>query len=179
MELPYDIVDHDLDLDKTENESAGDDIIYSELERRILVLINVSGESDSEDSRMMRRTCNYSSHQDQNYFDWTQTENPPSSVPTTIMNLWKSNNVNGTGVFIPHLVKESNRRNKPRMFFFLCFSRAFIYTYLHTYIMHPYTWFLILELRDIDGYKLFYAGGRNMRIGGEITMQKQWRIRIK
>ncbi|KAL8105955.1 hypothetical protein AgCh_029682 [Apium graveolens] len=107
MEL-YNIVDHE--LDKLDNESYHDDIIYAELERRILVVINTAGESDSKDSRMARRANNFLSRGDENYFDWTETEDPPSSVPSTILNLWKSN-VNGTGVFIPHLV-ESNKGNK-------------------------------------------------------------------
>ncbi|KAK1380921.1 hypothetical protein POM88_027665 [Heracleum sosnowskyi] len=103
----YNSVDHD--LDNTDNESGGGgDIIYAELERRILVLINTAGESDSKDLRMKRRANDYSSRRDQKYFDWTETEDPASSVPSTILNLWKSN-VNGTGVFIP-----SNNRNKPR-----------------------------------------------------------------
>lgn len=112
MELHYSTVDHD--LDKTENESDHDDTTYAELERRILVLINTAGESDSKDLRMAKRANNFLSGRDQNYFDWTETEDPPSSVPTTILNLWKSN-VNGTGVFIPHLVG-SNKENKSRTF---------------------------------------------------------------
>lgn len=105
--------------DQTNYENDGDDIFYAELERRILMLINTADESDhSKNTRMMRRTNtnNYSSSRrgrDQSYFDWTETENPPSSVPTTILNLWRSSNANGTGVFIPHMVK-SKRRNKNR-----------------------------------------------------------------
>ncbi|KAK1389957.1 hypothetical protein POM88_018135 [Heracleum sosnowskyi] len=112
MDLLYDIVDHDLDQSTYEND--GDDKFYAELERRILVLINTADEGDhSNNSRMMRPTTNnYSSHRDQTYFDWTETENPPSSVPSTILNLWRSN-ANGTGVFIPHMVK-AKRRNKNR-----------------------------------------------------------------
>lgn len=111
MDLFYDIVDHD----QTAYENDGDDKFYAELERRILVLINTTDEGDhSKNSGMIGRTSNYSSRRDQSYFDWTETENPPSSVPSTILNLWRSN-VSGTGVFIPHLVK-AKRRNKNRTF---------------------------------------------------------------
>lgn len=115
MEFLYNIVDpHDIDQSSYEND--GDDVFYAELERRILVLINTADESDhSKNSRMMRRTNNYSSRRDQSYFDWTEAENPPGSVPSTILNLWRSANVNGTGVFIPHVVK-AKRRNKNRKF---------------------------------------------------------------
>ncbi|KAL8120912.1 uncharacterized protein LOC141724964 [Apium graveolens] len=109
MDLLYDIVDHD----QTAYENDGDDKFYAELERRILVLINTADEGDhSKNSRMIGGTRNYSTRRDQSYFDWTETENPPSSVPSTILNLWRSN-VNGTGVFIPHMVK-AKRRNKNR-----------------------------------------------------------------
>lgn len=112
MEL-CNIVDHD--LDRSDNESEGDDTFYAELERRIIVLINTPGENDLKDSRTMRRiTNNYSSHRDKKYFDWTEAQIPAGSVPTTILNLWKSN-VGGTGVFIPHSVK-SDGKNKRRMF---------------------------------------------------------------
>lgn len=113
MDLLYDIVDHD--LDQTSYENDGDDKFYAELERRILVLINTADEGDhSKNSPMIGRTSNYSYRRDQSYFDWTESENPPSSVPTTILNLWRTN-VNGTGVFIPHMVK-AKRRNNNRTF---------------------------------------------------------------
>ena len=118
MELFYDI--HGVDQNSS-YENDGDDMFYAELERRILVLINTADESGDHANNSTRRINSYSSRRDQRYFDWTETENPPSSVPSTISNLWRSANVNGTGVFIPHMVK-AKRRNKNRTFSLpLCF----------------------------------------------------------
>lgn len=44
------------------------------------------------------------------YFNWWESENYANTAPTWLVNLWR--NGNGTGVFIPHIVK-SRRHNKP------------------------------------------------------------------
>lgn len=48
-----------------------------------------------------------------NYFTWGGNEISDSAVPIWMVNLWKSGNNNGTGVFIPNVVKSRRRRNNP------------------------------------------------------------------
>lgn len=126
MDLLYNIVEQPNDdhgLDQTTEDVDDDDVFYAELERRILLLINTADENDDlmaatsyNNSKMRKSYLDYYSlsQPDQSYFDWTDSDQGSSSysVPSRILNLWRSN-VNGTGVFIPHTLK-SKRKNKPR-----------------------------------------------------------------
>ncbi|KAL3501679.1 hypothetical protein ACH5RR_036128 [Cinchona calisaya] len=97
-----------------------DDFFYAELRRQLLML---TAEDDDEDQEN-RHTYNTAKSIKQRlnaspasmlqlpgcYHNWSGS-NANESVPTWLFNLWNSGN--GTGVFIPQIIK-STRRYKPR-----------------------------------------------------------------
>ncbi|KAM7464364.1 hypothetical protein LguiA_032485 [Lonicera macranthoides] len=103
-----------------------DDIFYAELERQILQLMAGDDEGDfTDDNYKHSYSLNGAKHglnkgytaaiQPGNYFDWTKNESS-DSVPTWLLKLWRPNGSgNGTGVFIPHIVKSRTKnKNKKR-----------------------------------------------------------------
>ncbi|KAA8529190.1 hypothetical protein F0562_034011 [Nyssa sinensis] len=102
-----------------EFERYEDDVFYAELRRQILFL--TAEEEDDGDFLKTKHSNSLGVGEERpriscistvppgNYFNWSETENS-NSVPTWILNLWR--NGNGTGVFIPHIIK--SRRHKPR-----------------------------------------------------------------
>lgn len=115
-------------LNRDPNEEYGDfnedDVFYAELRRQILLL--TTDEDGDEDHFLERKHSSSisagkrgSSHgltsfssalQPGSYFNWCESENNSNTAPTWLVNLWRYGN--GTGVFIPHIVK-SRRHNKP------------------------------------------------------------------
>ncbi|KAJ4710552.1 hypothetical protein OWV82_016723 [Melia azedarach] len=100
-----------------------EDVFYAELRAQILLLTadddededfverkrsNSSNLNATKSSSMHGLTSLSSALQPGSYFNWWEFENT-NSVPTWLVNLWR--NGNGTGVFIPHIVK--SRRYKP------------------------------------------------------------------
>lgn len=124
-----------------------DDIFYAELERQILQLMAGDDEGDFMDHNYKHsNSLNGAKHrlnkgytaaiQPGNYFDWTKNESS-YSVPTWLSKLWRPNGSgNGTGVFIPHIVK-SRTKNKPSRCFCI-FINLFV-----TVIVCLFTYFII------------------------------------
>lgn len=96
------------------NNSYEDDaFFYAELERQISLLTeddDRGGDYLSKYSSSTRVSCAAVKQSTERYFDWTENEGG-NYVPTWILNLWR--NGNGTGVFIPHIVK-SRRKHSGR-----------------------------------------------------------------
>ncbi|EEF33256.1 uncharacterized protein LOC8269712 [Ricinus communis] len=96
-----------------------DDAFYVELRRQILLLTADDEDEDPQPTRLPisvvdsrrgpSRLTSFSSCvlQHGDYFHWWESENT-DSPPTWLVNLWKRNS-NGTGVFIPQLVKSRRR----------------------------------------------------------------------
>ncbi|XP_052187355.1 uncharacterized protein LOC127798086 [Diospyros lotus] len=107
-----------------EDEGNDDDIFYAEIRRQILLL---TAEED-EDNGDLPGTKNSSSARSTklcsgsgwsaallpgSYFTWSETQES-ANVPAWLVSLWRSGNGgNGTGVFIPHIVK-SRRQQRPK-----------------------------------------------------------------
>ncbi|KAM7276722.1 hypothetical protein ACFE04_018588 [Oxalis oulophora] len=96
-------------------EEDDDDVFYAELRKRVLLLM----EEEEEECLSVRKPAKrYSSCalEPGSYFDWRwgyETSSVNETVPTWLVNLWRRNNSgNGTGVFIPHIVKSRRRQNK-------------------------------------------------------------------
>ncbi|XP_021299706.1 uncharacterized protein LOC110428252 isoform X1 [Herrania umbratica] len=99
-----------------------DDVFYADIRRRIL-LLTADDDEDCQETKSFHPVCygkpgsnravgNLSSSlQYGGYFSSWESENT-DSVPTWLANLWR--NANGTGVFIPHIVK-SRRRHRPAL----------------------------------------------------------------
>ncbi|KAK6242834.1 hypothetical protein SCA6_008223 [Theobroma cacao] len=97
-----------------------DDVFYADIRRRIL-LLTADDDEDCQETKSFHPVCNgkpgsnravgnlSSSLQYGGYFSSWESENT-DSVPTWLANLWR--NGNGTGVFIPHIVK-SRRHHRP------------------------------------------------------------------
>ncbi|KAK9276050.1 hypothetical protein L1049_005581 [Liquidambar formosana] len=96
-----------------------DDSFYSELRKQILLLT----EDDEEDfletknrnsGNVMRQGSNGTimAGFPANYFNWWEKDNS-GSIPTWLSNLWR-NSSNGTGVFIPHIVKSRRKQKSGR-----------------------------------------------------------------
>ncbi|KAK9277398.1 hypothetical protein L1049_006941 [Liquidambar formosana] len=94
-----------------------DDVFYAELRRQILLLTADDNEDFAKPRIQKSRnvikqgsntsTASFPAH----YFNWWEKENC-GSTPAWLSHLWR--NSNGTGVFIPHIVK-SRRKPKPGM----------------------------------------------------------------
>ncbi|KAA8532731.1 hypothetical protein F0562_032764 [Nyssa sinensis] len=117
---PHPIMDMNTDSSYENEGGVDDDVFYAELTRQIL-LLTADDEDDeffkTKDANSMRVPkqgskfgCTSAAALPGSYFDWPENENN-NSVPTWLLNLWRTGN--GTGVFIPHIVK-SRSRNKPR-----------------------------------------------------------------
>ncbi|XP_009799341.1 uncharacterized protein [Nicotiana sylvestris] len=102
-------------------EFEGDDF-YNELRRQVLILTT----EDEEDDRYSNEIKNSNKVEMKSYsvlqpagvhFSWSGDKEDNNKVPKWLSDLWRKGNrdevFNGTGVFIPHIVK-SRRRNKPR-----------------------------------------------------------------
>lgn len=122
-----------------------DDFVYAEIRKQILLLTTDDDDDFTDDQK---RSKNISSSIKRNsfnkinacsttkfsrrYYDWTENEETNNAVPNWISNLWKINwNINGTGVFIPHInVRSRPRRNnnyKP--------SKCFVYTFTNKFFL--------------------------------------------
>lgn len=99
-----------------------DDLFYAELRRQVLLL---TAEDDEECQESKLPNSDKPIEQRLNtspvsvlppgcYYNWSGSDET-ESVPTWLFNLWKSGN--GTGVFIPQIIK-SRRRYRPSRFFF-------------------------------------------------------------
>lgn len=117
MEFDYSIqsnmdtnTDHHLELEG--------DVLYADIRRQILLL--TADEDDHEDVHKtkqqnsfspVRRSSNSSTAilQPGSYFNWWENENS-NAVPAWLVSLWS--NGNGTGVFIPQIVR-SRRYYEP------------------------------------------------------------------
>ncbi|GLU04773.1 hypothetical protein SLE2022_219050 [Rubroshorea leprosula] len=95
-----------------------DDVFYAEIRRQILLLT-----ADEDDDDRQERTYPRGSNRvigavssgvraPGSYFTWGENEKS-DSVPTWLVNLWKSSN--GTGVFIPNIVRSRRRNRHERM----------------------------------------------------------------
>ncbi|THG10480.1 hypothetical protein TEA_012508 [Camellia sinensis var. sinensis] len=100
-----------------------DDAFYAELRRQILILTSEDDDDAdlprSKHSNLTRGAREGSSPRFSaslipgSYFSWLEKENTNTNacaVPVWLVNLWRSGN--GTGVFIPHIVKSRRRRKK-------------------------------------------------------------------
>ncbi|KAF5745600.1 hypothetical protein HS088_TW07G01192 [Tripterygium wilfordii] len=91
-----------------------DDVFYAELRRQILLLTEEdegefeAGKRGTKGLRIGRGVA----AQPGSYFSWREDQADGNLVPTWLVNLWRTGNGNGTGVFIPH-VKYSRRRHRP------------------------------------------------------------------
>ncbi|KAF5457663.1 hypothetical protein F2P56_021749 [Juglans regia] len=123
--------DHDhhyLEVVDQGDEHDNNDILYAEIRRQILLL---TADEDDEDFQKTRRrnssgvakgrssknsltsACSYPAIlQPGSYFNWWENEDT-NSAPAWLLNLWK--NGNGTGVFIPQIVKSRTYYKPGRM----------------------------------------------------------------
>lgn len=85
-----------------------DDVLYMELRRQILLL--TADQDDNENNLVHKRHSNsISTLKPGSYFNWWASTNS-DSVPTWLVNLWRNGSGNGTGVFIPHIVRSRRQR---------------------------------------------------------------------
>ncbi|CAL5399603.1 unnamed protein product [Camellia sinensis] len=107
-----------------EEEITDDDVFYAELRRQILVLTadddDYGNNRDVPENKHLRSAsgakqgtgfCCSATVIPGSYFSWLENEGTNAVPPTWLVNLWRTGN--GTGVFIPHIVK-SRRRHKNR-----------------------------------------------------------------
>ncbi|CAK7326539.1 unnamed protein product [Dovyalis caffra] len=98
------------------------DIYYAELRKQILLLTADDDEEfavtnhsrlvdiqKKQDSNSLSSSTFPTTLQPGSYFDWWERQKT-DSVPTWLENLWRSNG-NGTGVFIPQIVKPRRYRH--------------------------------------------------------------------
>ncbi|KAL7132527.1 hypothetical protein ABFS83_12G080100 [Erythranthe nasuta] len=99
-----------------------DDVYYSELERQVLQL---TADDDEQDQDFDANKNIIISPADKgvivnnvsrvlnggNYYNWPESKDN-LAAPAWISNLWKTGN--GTGVFIPQIVLQSRKTNRPR-----------------------------------------------------------------
>ncbi|KAG7982433.1 hypothetical protein I3843_04G052400 [Carya illinoinensis] len=120
--------DHHHYLEVVEDgEHDSNDILYAEIRRQILLLTadededfqktrrrNSSGVAKGRSSKnSLTSACSYPAIlQPGSYFNWGENEDA-NSVPAWLLNLWK--NGNGTGVFIPQIVKSRTYCKPGRM----------------------------------------------------------------
>jgi hypothetical protein len=111
-----------------ELEGGGDDdhndVLFADIRRQILLLTADEDEDVHKDKQRnsispVRRSSSSLVLQPGSYFNWWENDNT-NTVPAWLVSLWRSNNGNGTGVFIPQIVR-SRRHYKP----------AGIYIYIH------------------------------------------------
>ncbi|CAK9176232.1 unnamed protein product [Ilex paraguariensis] len=101
------------------DDNGGDDAFYAEIRRQILLLTadddkDFNKNNDSGSTRVTTHTTNYGyaiAQPSGSYFFWPGNENT-DTIPPRVLNLWRTGN--GTGVFIPQVVKPRRRHNKPR-----------------------------------------------------------------
>ncbi|EYU40871.1 hypothetical protein MIMGU_mgv1a015666mg [Erythranthe guttata] len=103
-----------------------DDVYYSELERQVLQL---TADDDEQDQHFDANKNIIISPADKglivnnvsrvlnggNYYNWPESQDN-LAAPAWISNLWKTGN--GTGVFIPQIVLQSRKTNRPSKFDF-------------------------------------------------------------
>lgn len=110
-----------------------DDVFYEELRRQVLLL---TAEDDDDEERVENKHANAakslqlqqrfnaglgpaSTPQPGCYYHWSGNE-AVDSAPRWLCNVWNSGN--GTGVFIPQIIKSRRRNNKPSRFFSYLFA---------------------------------------------------------
>ncbi|KAK9276366.1 hypothetical protein L1049_005899 [Liquidambar formosana] len=99
-------------------EFEDDDVFYTDLQRQVLLLT-----ADDDEEFLEKKTDNSRNAIKQgykrsmagfptNYSNWEMNENS-GLPPAWLSNLWR--NSNGTGVFIPHIVKSRRKQKTGRM----------------------------------------------------------------
>lgn len=142
-------------MDLNYENSGDDDSFYAELRKQILLLTTDDEDEEEEDryddfindqrNKISRFTKRSAAKSPGRYYDWTENDKTNNSVPNWILNLWRTGNINGTGVFIPDInVKSRRRNNKPSKcfsllsFFYGKFSNVLRLTLLYIYIPNGY-----------------------------------------
>ncbi|XP_057508275.1 uncharacterized protein LOC130791172 [Actinidia eriantha] len=104
-----------------EGSDADDEVFYAELRRQVLLLTTEDDDDDVNGDFPKKKLPNYFQGSGSGFsgstlhgicFGWFETEEV-NAVPAWLVNLWRNGNGNGTGVFIPRIVKPKRRR-KPR-----------------------------------------------------------------
>lgn len=122
MEFDYSTVQSNMDMNNTDRhvELEGD-VLYADIRRQILLLTADEDEDVHKDKRRnsfsspVKSSTNSLSTailQPGSYFNWWENENS-NTVPAWLVNLW--NNGNGTGVFIPQIVRSRRYYNPAGM----------------------------------------------------------------
>ena len=106
-----------------EGGDADDEVFYAELRRQVLLLTAEEDDDDVNADFPENKIRNSFQGSGSGFsgstlhgicFGWFETEEV-NAVPSWLVNLWR--NGNGTGVFIPRIVKPKRRR-KPSMYLF-------------------------------------------------------------
>lgn len=115
-----------------ELEGGGDDdhndVLFADIRRQILLLtadededVDVHKDKQRNSISPVRRSSSSLAAvlQPGSYFNWWENDNT-NTVPAWLVSLWRSNNGNGTGVFIPQIVR-SRRHYKPAgIYIYVC-----------------------------------------------------------
>ncbi|XP_059451330.1 uncharacterized protein LOC132182155 [Corylus avellana] len=112
--------DQYLELEGGGDDDDHNDVLFADIRRQILLLtadededVDVHKDKQRNSISPVRRSSSSLAAvlQPGSYFNWWEKDNT-NTVPAWLVSLWRSNNGNGTGVFIPQIVR-SRRHYKP------------------------------------------------------------------